>query len=98
MSYLEAIFRVLVVGLIFGAGLPALFAGGLVAYSNGAGGTSDDGTVHNPNPALKYLGLTLFVLVGAVVVLAILWITKDVVAHHLHVNVFSFMGKAGGGH
>jgi hypothetical protein len=95
MSYLDAIFRVLVVGLIFGAGLPALFAGGLLAYSTGAGG---GGEQQAPNPALKFLGLTLFALVGAVVVLAILWITKDVVAHHFHVNVFSFLGKAGGGH
>ena len=33
MTYLEAIFKVLVVGLVLGAGLPAVFAGGLVAYS-----------------------------------------------------------------
>jgi hypothetical protein len=93
MTYLEAIFRVLVVGLIFGAGLPAVFAGGLVAYSNGAGGTSDDGTVHNPNLALKLLGQLLFVLVGAIVLLAILWITKDVIAHHTGVDLFSFLKK-----
>lgn len=37
MSYLEAILKVLAVGLVLGAGLPALFAVGLVAYSRGAG-------------------------------------------------------------
>jgi hypothetical protein len=93
MSYLEAIFRVLVVGLIFGAGLPAVFAGGLVAYSNGAGGVSQDGATRAPNPVLKLLGLTLFVLVGAIVLLAILWITKDVINHHTGVDLFAFLGK-----
>ena len=38
MTYLESILKVLVVGLVLGAGLPAVFAVGLVAYSNGAGG------------------------------------------------------------
>ncbi|MEZ0050873.1 hypothetical protein ABIA30_001871 [Mycobacterium sp. MAA66] len=99
MTYLEAIFRVLVVGLIFGAGLPAVFAGGLAAYSAGAGGgVTASGAPQAPNAALKSLGLLLFVLVGAIVVLAILWITKDVILHHTGVNLFSFMGKAGGGH
>ncbi|BBX84480.1 hypothetical protein [Mycolicibacterium aubagnense] len=92
MHYLEAIFRVLVVGLIFGAGLPAVFAGGLVAYSTGAGGVGDDGTTHTPNAVLKALGVALFVLVGAIVLLAILWITKDVIAHHTGVKIFEPLG------
>ena len=37
MTYLEAILKVLVVGLVLGAGLPAVFAVGLVAFSNGCG-------------------------------------------------------------
>ncbi|MGX9674556.1 hypothetical protein [Mycobacterium sp. HM-7] len=92
MHYLEAVFKVLVVGLIFGAGLPAVFAGGLVAYSNGAGGVGDDGTTHAPNALLKYFGLLLFVLVGSIVLLAVLWITKDVIAHHTGVHVFAPLG------
>ena len=92
MHYLEAIFKVLVVGLIFGAGLPAVFAGGLVAYSTGAGGFADDGTTRTPNAVLKAFGLLLFVLVGAIVLLAILWITKDVIAHHTGVKIFEPLG------
>jgi hypothetical protein len=92
MHYLEAIFKVLIVGLIFGAGLPAVFAGGLVAYSNGAGGVGDDGATISPNPVLKALGLALFVVVGAIVLLAILWITKDVIAHHTGVKIFEPLG------
>ena len=38
MKYLESIFTVLLVGLGLGAGLPAIFAGGMPPYSFGAGG------------------------------------------------------------
>ena len=56
MTYLESILKVLVIGLLLGAGLPAVFAAGLVAYSNGAGGAHADGTAVAPNPVVKYLG------------------------------------------
>jgi hypothetical protein len=90
MSYLESILRVLGVGLLLGAGLPALFAYGLVAYSAGAGNTDADGTVHAPNPALKYLGVALFTIVSAVILLALLWITRSTIEHHFGVNLFPF--------
>jgi len=91
MSYVEAIFKVLVVGLILGAGLPAVFAGGLVAYSNGAGGKHADGTVQAPNPALKWLGILLFVFVGWVIVTAVAWITRATIVHHFGFDPFPFM-------
>jgi hypothetical protein len=91
MQYLDAIFKVLVIGLILGAGLPAVFAYGLVAYSKGAGGTEGDGVVHAPNPALKYFGLLLFTLVSAVIVIAILWITKNTIEHHFGFNPVPFI-------
>jgi len=91
MSYVEAIFKVLVVGLILGAGLPAVFAGGLVAYSNGAGGKHADGTVQAPNPALKWLGILLFVFVGWVIVTAVVWITRATIVHHFGFDPFPFM-------
>ncbi|WP_166909086.1 hypothetical protein [Mycobacterium sp. DL440] len=91
MTYLEAIFKVLVVGLILGAGLPAVFAAGLVTYSNGAGGVNADGTTHAPNPALKALGLALFVLVGLVILVAIAWITRTTMIHHTGIDLFPFL-------
>lgn len=91
MIYLESIFKVLVVGLILGAGLPAVFATGLVAFSNGAGGTHEDGTVVAPNPALKALGLLLFAIVAAVIIVAILWITKTTIIHHFGFNPVPFI-------
>ncbi|OBF29001.1 hypothetical protein A5724_26800 [Mycobacterium sp. ACS1612] len=93
MSYLEAITKVLIVGLILGAGLPAVFAAGMVAFSAGTGGEHPDGTVSAPNRALKYLGLALFTLVGAVVVIAILWITRTTIIHHFGIDPFPMLSK-----
>jgi hypothetical protein len=93
MTYVESILKVLVVGLLLGAGLPAVFAGGLVAYSNGAGGQNADGTATAPNPILKYLGIALFVFVGWVIVTAIFWITRTTIIHHFGVDLFPFMPK-----
>ncbi len=93
MHYLDSIFRVLLVGLVLGAGLPALFAVGLVSYSAGSGEVDVDGATRAPNPALKFLGLLLFVFVGLVIVAAILWITRTTVIHHFDVDLFPFVPK-----
>jgi hypothetical protein len=94
MTYVEAIFKVLVVGLVLGAGLPAIFAVGLVAFSKGAGDDGvDGGAVVAPNPALKALGLLSFAIVAAVVVIAILFITKATIIHHFGFNPVPFLPK-----
>jgi hypothetical protein len=93
MTYFESIFKVLAVGLLLGAGLPAVFAAGLVAYSNGAGGQHADGTVVAPNPMVKYLGIALFVFVGWVILTAVLWITRTTIIHHTGIDLFPFMPK-----
>ena len=93
MHYLASIFHVLVVGLILGAGLPALFATGLLAFSEGSGVADADGTAHRPNPALKFVGLLLFALVTLVILAAILWITRGTIVHHFHVDPFPFLPK-----
>ena len=91
MSYVEAILKVLVVGLLLGAGLPAVFAAGLVAYSNGAGGQHADGTAQAPNPALKWLGVLLFVFVGWVILTAVAWITRATIIHQFGFDPFPFI-------
>ena len=93
MIYAESLLKVLVVGLVLGAGLPAVFAFGLVSYSHGAGGTQADGTVTAPNPVLKYLGVLLFLLVGWVIVTAIAWIMRTTIIHHFGVDLFPMMPK-----
>lgn len=89
--YLESILKVLGVGLLLGAGLPAVFALGLVAYSRGAGSDEANGTVTAPNPALKYLGVALFVFVGWVILTAVLWITRATIIHHTGFDLFPFL-------
>lgn len=92
MIYLESILTVLVVGLILGAGLPAIFALGVVAHSAGSGTVDADGnTTHTGNPALRYLGLALFALVAAVIVIALLWITRTTIEHHFGFNPVPFI-------
>ena len=93
MHYVEATLKVLIIGLLLGAGLPALFATGLLAYSFGAGGEEADHVVHKPNPALKFLGILLFVFVGAVIITAVAWITRSTVIHHFGVDLFPMLPR-----
>ena len=91
MVYLESILKVLGVGLLLGAGLPAVFALGLVAYSRGDAGEGE--TAAAPNPALKYLGIALFVFVGWVILTAVMWITRATIMHHTGIDLFPFLPK-----
>ncbi len=93
MHYFEAIFKVLVVGLLLGAGLPALFATGMLAYSFGAGGEEADHLIHKPNPTLKFIGILLFAFVAFVIVTAVAWITRATIIHHFGVDLFPMFPK-----
>ena len=93
MNYLESIFKVLVVGLVLGAGLPALFGVGMLAYSHGAGGEEADHLMHKANPPLKYLGILLFVFVALVIVTAVAWITRATIIHHFGIDLFPMFPK-----
>lgn len=93
MHYLEASFRVLIMGLILGGGLPATFAVGVRAYSAGSGGVNADGSVRAGNPILKAIGVALFALIAVVVIVAILWITRNTIRVHFGVDLFPFAPK-----
>ena len=93
MHYFESIFKVLLVGLVLGAGLPAIFATGLLAYSYGAGGEEADHVIHKPNPVLKYLGILLFLFVGFVIITAVAWITRATIIHHFGIDLFPMFPK-----
>ncbi len=93
MHYPESIFTVLLVGLVLGAGLPAVFATGMLAYSFGAGGEEADHLDHTPNPPLRYLGILLFLVVGFVIVTAGAWITRSTIIHHFGVDLFPMFPK-----
>ncbi|GAY14596.1 hypothetical protein [Mycobacterium sp. shizuoka-1] len=93
MTYFESILKVLVVGLVLGAGLPALFASGMLAYSFGAGGEEADHVIHKPNPVLKVLGILLFVFVSLVILTAVAWITRATIIHHFGIDLFPMLPK-----
>ena len=93
MRYLESILTVLAVGLILGAGLPAIFSVGILAYSHGAGGEEADHLIHKPNPPVKYLGILLFVIVAAVIITAVAWITRATIMHHFGIDLFPMFAK-----
>ncbi|MBB2989512.1 hypothetical protein FHR72_000975 [Mycolicibacterium iranicum] len=94
MTYFESILKVLGIGLLLGAGLPAVFALGLVAFSRGSGSDGSDGSAAvAPNPAVKSLGVLLFVFVGWVILTAVLWITRATIIHHTGVDLFPFLPK-----
>ncbi|BBX04793.1 hypothetical protein BST36_08545 [Mycolicibacterium moriokaense] len=93
MTHFESILKVLAVGLLLGAGLPAVFAAGLVAFSSGAGGTDANGTTVAPNPVKKFAGIALFVFVGWVILTAVAWITRATIIHHTGIDLFPFLPK-----
>ena len=93
MHYFQSILTVLAVGLVLGAGLPAIFAAGMLAYSHGAGGEEADHLIHKANPPLKYLGILLFVVVGLVIVTGVAWITKSKILHHFGIDLFPMFAK-----
>lgn len=64
---LESAWRVLVVGLVFGAGLPAIFAVGIRAMAWGAGGDAEV-SHERPHPLGRVLAALAFgIVIGGVV-------------------------------
>ena len=88
MDILESIFKVFAIGLVLGAGLPALFAVGMVCESRGEGGLNADGTTSAPNPALRALGYVLFAIGAAVIVIGLLWICRQTLNYYFDIKIF----------
>ena len=70
----EAIWKVLVVGLVLGAGLPTLFAAGIRFLAWGQGGAAEANALAAPHPAGRVLAGLSFLIVLAGVALGILYI------------------------
>ena len=90
MDIVESLGKVLLVGLVLGAGLPAVFAVGLRLYADGTGGTDADGAQVPPNPAMKLLAYVLFAFVALVIVTGILWITRQTIYYYTDIKIFPF--------
>lgn len=79
----EATLKVLIFSMLAGAALPGLFAFGLRLQAVGAGAVSTDGAEGHRNPALIALAWAIYALVLAVIVVALLYIARDFIAHHI---------------
>lgn len=82
LAALDGAWRVLLVGMLLGAGLPALFAVGIRALAWGTGGDaeiSESGVTLKPHP----LGLAIAYTMFAIVILAVLLGVGYIVAHGL---------------
>ena len=80
----ESILRVAGLALVFGAGIPLLFALGMRSMT-GDPIRDDNGVVVGDTPAsrqMKVLGWTVYAVLGAVIVVAIAWIARDSLDHY----------------
>jgi hypothetical protein len=77
----EAAFKILVFGLLMGAGLPALFAIGVRLNAEGEGVAEHGGAVAKKNPALVAVSWVIFALVLFVVIIGVLFIARDFIGH-----------------
>ncbi|SDU61345.1 hypothetical protein [Gordonia westfalica] len=89
MDIVEAIGKVLIVGLLFGAGLPALFAVGLRMHEQGSDVVLD-GSIIKGSPARRVLSFVIFGVVALVIITALLWITRQTLYFHTGIKLFPF--------
>ena len=82
-----AALRVLALGLVFGAGLPALFAVGMRLQSAGTG-EMDGERSGSRRPALLLSGYAIFAIVVLVALAAVLWITRLSIYHYFGISLF----------
>lgn len=86
MAALDASWRILLIGLVLGAGLPALFAVGIRTMAWGTGGEAeihDSGVAPKPHPVGRWIAYLLF----AVVIAAVLMGIGYIVAHGLGMTI-----------
>lgn len=76
-----AAFKILVFGLVMGAGLPALFAVAVRLNAEGAGVTDHGGAAAQRNPMLAALSWLIFGVVLVVVLIGVLFIARDFIGH-----------------
>jgi len=67
--------------MLAGAALPALFALGLRFQAVGTGHVSADGDTPHKNPVLVAIAVAIYALVIAVIAFALLYISRDFIAH-----------------
>jgi hypothetical protein len=79
-----ALFQILVAGLIIGAGLPALFAIAVRMNAEGAGVAAGHGgaELSQRNSAMVAISWIIFALVLTAVIVGVLFVARDFIAHN----------------
>ena len=77
----QASLKILIFSMLAGAALPGLFALGLRLQAVGNGQVSTGGAPPQKNPALVALAWLIYALVLAVIIIALLYIARDFIAH-----------------
>ena len=78
----QASLKILLFSMLAGAALPGLFALGLRLQAVGSGYVANaDGTTPQKNPVLVGIAWAIYALVVAVIIFALLYISRDFIAH-----------------
>lgn len=78
----QASLKILAFAMLAGAALPGLFALGLRFQAIGAGQVGTDGGSPRKNPALLAAAWAIYAAVIFVIAFALLYISRDFIAHH----------------
>jgi hypothetical protein len=79
----EASLKILVFSMLAGAALPGLFAVGIRLQAAGSGNIGADGVAaHEKNQVLAVLAWVIYALVVAVIVIGVLFVARDFIAHN----------------
>jgi len=77
----QASLKILLFAMLAGAALPGLFALGLRFHAVGAGQVTTDGSQPHKNPVLLAIAWAIYAVVIAVILFALLYISRDFIAH-----------------
>lgn len=77
----QASLKILVFSMLAGAALPGMFALGLRFQAVGAGQVTTDGSPPQKNPALLAIAWAIYAVVIAVILFALLYVSRDFIAH-----------------
>lgn len=88
-----AALKILVFGLLMGAGLPALFAIAVRMNAEGAGVADHGGAVAQRNPILAGLSWVIFGIVLVAVLVGVLFIARDFIGHQTGVYLLGAKPK-----
>ena len=78
----DALLKVLVFGIVAGAGLPALFAVGVRTHAVGTGTIDGQQLSGDRRPILTAVAYVCFALVAVAIVTGVLFVARDFIGHH----------------